>query len=302
MAKLKPWRAKPKIQSALCEDPREDKAADDLAKYSPEIDFTKFQPPDYETLKRFARRSSSLSPGLDGLPYYAWATREKCTETLWDVMCYMLNGGIFPDESNATVQAFLPKGDEPEDSEHSGCHRDPSKVRVLGLRNTSLKIISSTMNAATATVAAEVVPASQRGFVHRRNFGYNILELDVESRIASADPDARDLMPVLVSLDIAQAFPSFARPFTRLALQAMGAPVAVINFFDSMYHNILAMAPCAGTYVPLFYVRPGIIQGCGWSGTPFAMGTASFLLHLSQKMFPKCYLITTLPPAPTVIT
>ena len=140
------------------------------------------------------------------------------------------------------------------------------------------------MNAATATVAAEVVPASQRGFVHRRNFGYNILELDVESRIASADPDAMDLMPVLVSLDIAQAFPSFAHPFIRLALQAMGAPVAVINFFDSMCHNILAMAPCAGMYVPLFYVRSGIIQGCGWSGTLFAMGTASFLLNLETVL------------------
>eukprot|EP00959_Pyramimonas_sp_CCMP1952_P131061 2740204-Pyramimonas_sp.AAC.1 len=87
----------------------------------------------------------------------------------------------------------------------------PSKVRVLGLRSTSMEIISSTMNAATATVAAEVVPASQRGFIHRRKFGCNVPELDVESRIASADPNAMDVLPVLASLDIAQAFPSFAR-------------------------------------------------------------------------------------------
>eukprot|EP00959_Pyramimonas_sp_CCMP1952_P150712 3154043-Pyramimonas_sp.AAC.1 len=69
------------------------------------------------------------------------------------------------------------------------------------------------MNAATAMVAADVVPASQGGFIHRRNVGYNILELDAESRIASADPDAQDMLPVLVSLDIAQAFPSFAHQF-----------------------------------------------------------------------------------------
>eukprot|EP00959_Pyramimonas_sp_CCMP1952_P021223 447760-Pyramimonas_sp.AAC.1 len=62
----------------------------------------------------------------------------------------MLNGGILPDEVNATVQAFLPNGEEPE-----------------------------------------------RGFIHRRNFGYNILELDAESRVASADPDAQDMLPVL---------------------------------------------------------------------------------------------------------
>ncbi|CAK0800876.1 unnamed protein product, partial [Prorocentrum cordatum] len=260
------------------------KAAAYLNKFSPTIDFFKYKPPDYETLKKFAKRSSPTSPGLDGLPYLAWSAHEKCTEVLWDVMCYMLNGGILPDEVNATVQAFLPKGEEPEDSEHNGCHRDPSKVRVLGLRNTSLKIISSAMNAATATVAADVVPASQRGFIHRRNFGYNILELDTESRIASADPDAQNMLPVLVSLDIAQAFPSFAHQFIRLALKAMGAPEAVLMFFDSMCNNILAMAPCAGQYAPLFYIRSGIIQGCGWSGTLYALGTACFLLNLETVL------------------
>ncbi|CAK0887921.1 unnamed protein product, partial [Prorocentrum cordatum] len=260
------------------------KAAAYLNPFSPTIDFSKYKPPDYETLKKFAKRSSPTSPGLDGLPYLAWSAHEKCTEVLWDVMCYMLNGGILPDEVNATVQAFLPKGEEPEDSEHNGCHRDPSKVRVLGLRNTSLKIISSAMNAATATVAADVVPASQRGFIHRRNFGYNILELDAESRIASADPDAQNMLPVLVSLDIAQAFPSFAHQFIRLALKAMGAPEAVLMFFDSMCNNILAMAPCAGQYVPLFYIRSGIIQGCGWSGALYALGTACFLLNLETVL------------------
>ncbi|CAK0898651.1 unnamed protein product, partial [Prorocentrum cordatum] len=260
------------------------KAAAYLNQFSPTIDFSKYKPPDYETLKKFAKRSSPTSPGLDGLPYLAWSAHEECTEVLWDVMCYMLNGGIFPDEVNATVQAFLPKGEEPEDSEHNGCHRDPSKVRVLGLRNTSLKIISSAMNAATAMVAADVVPASQGGFIHRRNVGYNILELDAESRIASADPDAQNMLPVLVSLDIAQAFPSFAHQFIRLALKAMGAPEAALMFFDSMCNNILAMAPCAGQYVPLFYIRSGIIQGCGWSGTLYALGTACFLLNLETVL------------------
>ncbi|CAK0907259.1 unnamed protein product, partial [Prorocentrum cordatum] len=231
-----------------------EKAADYLSQFSPKINFNNFNPPDYETIKQFASRSSPTSRGMDGHPYTAWAAREKCTETLW------------------------------EDSEHSGCHRDPSKVRVLGLRDTSMKIISSTMDAATATVAAEVVPASQRGFIHRRNFGYNVLELDVESRIASAGPNAMDVLPVLVSLDIAQAFPSFAHQFICLALKAMGAPEAILNFFDSMYHNLLAMAPCAGQCIPLFYVRSGIIQGCGWSGTLYAMGTASFLLNLEMVL------------------
>eukprot|EP00959_Pyramimonas_sp_CCMP1952_P101116 2115299-Pyramimonas_sp.AAC.1 len=69
-------------------------------------------------------------------------------------------------------------------------------------------------------------------------------------------------LPVLASLDIAQAFPSFAHQFIRLALKAMGAAAAALHFFDSMCHGIIAMAPCAGSYVPLFYIRSGIIQGC----------------------------------------
>ncbi|CAK0799695.1 unnamed protein product, partial [Prorocentrum cordatum] len=81
-----------------------DKAADYLSQFSPKFNFNIFNPPDYETLKKFAFRSSSTSPGMDGLPYTAWAAHEKCTETFWDVMCYMLNGGILPDECNATVQ------------------------------------------------------------------------------------------------------------------------------------------------------------------------------------------------------
>ncbi|CAK0911803.1 unnamed protein product, partial [Prorocentrum cordatum] len=253
-----------------------------LDRFVPKTDFNIYQPPDDDTLKRFASISSSTSPCMDGPPHIVWSAHEKCTETLWQVMTWMLGGGFFPDEANATAQAFLPKGEEPGDAEHIGCHRDPSKVRVLGPRNTSLKIISSTMNVVMAAVAADVVPASQRGFARRRNFGYSILELDVESRIASADPDAMTELPVLASLDIAQAFPSFAHQFIRLAPKAMGAPEAVLNFFDLMYHNILTLAPRAGSGVPLFYIRSGIIQGWGWSGTLYAMGAACFLLDLEQ--------------------
>ncbi|CAK0837231.1 unnamed protein product [Prorocentrum cordatum] len=155
---------------------------------------------------------------------------------------------------------FAPKiGEDPDATEHVGCHRDPCKVRVLGLRNTSRKISSSALTAAMATVAADVVPVSRRGFIHHPNFGHNILELDVESRIASADPDAFDALPAPASPGIARAFPSLA-------------------------HDILAMAPCAGRCIPLFYIRSGIVQGRGWSGALYAMGTACFLLDLEEKL------------------
>ncbi|CAK0852171.1 unnamed protein product [Prorocentrum cordatum] len=202
--------------------------------------------------------SSSIPPGMDGPPCIAWPAQEKFAGTLWHAMCWMLCGGLFPDEANSTVPAFLPAGKDAGDAERIGCHRDPSKVEVPGLRCTSLKTIGDTMIAAMATVAADVVPASQRGFTRRCNFGYNILELHVESRIASAAPDAMAKLPVLASLDIARAFPSFARQFIHLALKPR----------------------C----IPLFYIGFGIVQGCGWSDALYAMGIACLFFDLDKKL------------------
>ncbi|CAK0862734.1 unnamed protein product, partial [Prorocentrum cordatum] len=119
--------------------------------------------------------------------------------------------------------------------------------------------------------------------IHHRNFGHNIFELDVESGIASADPDAMAKLPVLASLDIAQAFPSFAHQFIRPALKATGVPGALLNIFDAVCHDVLAMAPCASKCIPLC-IRSGIVQGCGWSGTLYAMGNACFLLDLEKTL------------------
>ncbi|CAK0907413.1 unnamed protein product [Prorocentrum cordatum] len=172
-----------------------------FSRCAPKIDFNSYAPPDYDTLRRFARRSSPAPPGVQ---------------------------------------------------HHGRC--DGRGGRPCG-----------------TSIAAWLH--------HRRNFGYDIRELDVESRVASADSDARSKLPVLVSLDIALAFPSFAHQFIRLALKAMGAPVAALNFFDSMW-----IASCAGLYVPLFYIRSGIVQGCGWSGILYAMGAACVVRDLEQQL------------------
>eukprot|EP00959_Pyramimonas_sp_CCMP1952_P124561 2604600-Pyramimonas_sp.AAC.1 len=74
------------------------------------------------------------------------------------------------------------------------CIRSPDKVRVLGLWNCDLKIISAVVNHATRPALQALAPPCQRGFVPGRNFGVNILELDVSSRILSVRPHAsRDI-------------------------------------------------------------------------------------------------------------
>eukprot|EP00959_Pyramimonas_sp_CCMP1952_P016065 339722-Pyramimonas_sp.AAC.1 len=42
-----------------------------LDRRAPKTDFNRYRPPDDETPRRFANRSSSISPGMDGPPYIA---------------------------------------------------------------------------------------------------------------------------------------------------------------------------------------------------------------------------------------
>eukprot|EP00959_Pyramimonas_sp_CCMP1952_P326673 6838084-Pyramimonas_sp.AAC.1 len=59
-------------------------------------------------------------------------------------------------------------------------------------------------------------PRSQRGFIPKRNFGTNVLELDVASRVYSSAPGATTDMPALVALDFGAAFPSLAQAFMTM--------------------------------------------------------------------------------------
>eukprot|EP00959_Pyramimonas_sp_CCMP1952_P443305 9281011-Pyramimonas_sp.AAC.1 len=77
-------------------------------------------------------------------------------------------------EFNTTIQAFLPKAVTDNELRGGSCTRTPDKLRVLGLRNTDVKIMSAVVNRALRPVVARVVPQAQRGFVPGQNFGFNI--------------------------------------------------------------------------------------------------------------------------------
>ena len=65
---------------------------------------------------------------------------------------------------------------------------------------------------------------SQRGFIGGRNFGANILELDVWSRVTGLEDDAPSRLPILVSFDYGQAFPSIARAWIFRVLASLDLP------------------------------------------------------------------------------
>ena len=116
--------------------------------------------------------------------------------------------------------------------------RAAEKIRVLGLRNTDLKILTSVVNRSLRGVVDEVVPSSQRGFVQSRNFGYNISELDGFSRIAGAHPLAPMRSPLLVSFDFGQAFPSLSQDYLMLFLNRLGLPGPLLAFLGWLYSAI----------------------------------------------------------------
>eukprot|EP00959_Pyramimonas_sp_CCMP1952_P193440 4045373-Pyramimonas_sp.AAC.1 len=59
---------------------------------------------------------------------------------------WILRGQSLFDAASATLQAYLPEGSEREDLASGGCIRTADRIRVLGLRNTDLNILTSAVN------------------------------------------------------------------------------------------------------------------------------------------------------------
>ncbi|CAK0820581.1 unnamed protein product, partial [Prorocentrum cordatum] len=127
-----------------------------------------------------------------------------------------------------TVQIFPPKNVTDAELADRACIRSPDKVRVLGLRNCDLKIISAAVNHATRPALQALAPLCQRGFVPGRNFGVNILELDVSSRMLSVTPRASRDIPVLFSLGIMQGCPLSG------TLHALGAAAFLVDLAEKV--------------------------------------------------------------------
>ncbi|CAK0788607.1 unnamed protein product, partial [Prorocentrum cordatum] len=92
-----------------------------------------------------------------------------------------------------------------------GIDRSPDSVRMLGLRNTDMKVISAMLSASFTPILQLTTSMAQRGFIAGRQFASNIPEIDVMARVASVAPQAETKRPLLVALDFGQAFPSLSQ-------------------------------------------------------------------------------------------
>eukprot|EP00959_Pyramimonas_sp_CCMP1952_P057127 1192467-Pyramimonas_sp.AAC.1 len=62
-------------------------------------------------------------PGLDSIPYSAWAATDAGVHVLSDAMMWIMQGQYLFKSSNDTLQVWLPKGEEGDDSLATGCSR-----------------------------------------------------------------------------------------------------------------------------------------------------------------------------------
>ncbi|CAK0846616.1 unnamed protein product, partial [Prorocentrum cordatum] len=260
-------------------------AAPYLRRLAPDLPADLHLPPPSKNMLRRAMRSAQHSaPGPDALPYAAWAASSWGADILWDALGWVLSGqGLFANASD-TIQIFLPKNVTDLELRDGSCSRSPDKVRVLGLRNCDLKLISSTVNRAIRPALVALAPPCQRGFIPGRNFGNNILELDVSSRQMSVVPHGSADIPLLYSLDFGQAFPSLNQDFLILSLRALKLPDAFVPFVTFLYASVEGVVSHLGTLVHIFWIQSGIIQGCAVSGTLYALGTAVFLIDLASRV------------------
>eukprot|EP00973_Karenia_brevis_P048127 6679879-Karenia_brevis.AAC.1 len=80
-------------------------------------------------------------PGLDGIPYAAYA---KCVDLaapiLYQVSVFLRSGHFMTLDFNDTLKIFIPKGEEEGDDKE--IVRSPEATRPLGLKNSDNKLIA----------------------------------------------------------------------------------------------------------------------------------------------------------------
>lgn len=104
--------------------------------------------------------------------------------------------------------------------------RQAGDTRPLSCKNTVNKVMAGTVNRQLVEPIARNAHRSQEGFIKRRQELHNVTTLDAASRVADLKAAAKNypklsLVPFLILLDYAAAFPSIAHGFIFAVLRAV---------------------------------------------------------------------------------
>jgi endonuclease/exonuclease/phosphatase family metal-dependent hydrolase len=256
-----------------------------LDKYARPYELSTVTFPSVEAIIAFLVRAKDSAPGPDGLPYSAWLfAGEEAAITLYKIIVHMHNGFTMPLAFYQSLGVFPPKG-ENEDDENE-VNRQPENTRPLNLKNTDNKTITGAVMDGYRRAMKSSTHKSQRGFVPDRHLIENVIDLDSASRIFafqnSSHPKLSKLPAILAFWDFAAAFPSVFHKFIFAVLEARGFPLGFIDFIKSLYFFNAAYYSDGGSFIFLFWIFSGVLQGCNASAFLFDCVLDPFLEAFSE--------------------
>jgi hypothetical protein len=283
----------------------QDAADEFLADYGAVIhwDWGKATPPSRNSIRNFIRRLKNSAPGLDGLPYAAWANGgEASLDYIIALLNQMLAGRPSPSEVNFGLFVFIPKSQDGAQLVNGRMvvTTGATDLRPLTLKNSDNKIVAGVVNHAITPVIKHHALKIQRGFVNGRQMVQNSVELDHDMRRnalehhSTGSSAARELgryrvsgrlfsdLPIGILFDFASAFPSVFQEWMLAVLLVIRVPSGILNFVRILYGNSMGFAEFGGLIVTLFQVTRGVLQGCPLSGSLFVIVMDPILFKFSK--------------------
>jgi hypothetical protein len=255
----------------------------------PIMQFTQVVPPglswaiDREGFHEVMAKPRDSAPGPDGIPFGAWrAAGPAFYDIMFAAFSSFMSGACLPEGFNECNLAFIPQGDDPNDSLLVA--RTPATTRPISLSNTDNKYFALALNCPLAEAATVTVHPRQRGFVHGRSLIDNVLEVEGFGQsytIAEADN------PAILLFDLMAAFPSLSHQWLFVVLRRMKVPKRVLRAFAALYKDCFATILLLGGRWRRVPMLSGIRQGCPASGTLFALAIDPCIRYLISLLGPR---------------
>jgi hypothetical protein len=252
-------------------------------------DWSKLIHPSLLIVELILSKLKTTAPGLDGITNMAWKHGGPAmARYILDLLDAFCEDGELPQDINLGLMAFLDKaGEDPlAASSANTIFRHPSETRPLTLKQGDNKHVASTLNFCIAPAITKGAIDTQRGFIHLRQLGQNIIDLDFSARLQAFDfyKDKLTLdmfiipsvgvagdIPLLVLFDFASAFPSVAHAWLFCVLDAVRLWPAFVRAIKNLYKGNEAFCITGGVLMHMFSILSGVLQGCPLSGSLFVL-------------------------------
>ena len=228
-----------------------------------------------ELLDALNKMKTDRSPGLDGLTVEFYRSFwPKLGGIVFNSIKHAQNQKKMSLSQRRGLIKLIPKKD-----------KSPFQVsnwRPITLLNVDFKLVSKALSIRLAGVIPSLVHTDQKGFVHGRYIGDNIL--DIYALINHVETSEEE--GVLVLLDIEKAFDSVSWSFLRLVLEDIIFPEYFIDWVETLYQDKELRIENNGFLSKPITPTRGLAQGCSLSPLLFilVMETLALTIRANTKI------------------